>query len=119
MAEGMVGVIIWTEDLDRLLPFYRDVLGFQPHSQHDDFIAFRFGDMRLSIGKHDGVKGRSREPHRIMINLGTRDIHAEYQRLLQQGVEFIRKPEKEQWGGWVATLLDPDGNVLQLLQQPS
>ena len=35
-----------------------------------------------------------------------------------QGVEFIREPEREDWGGWIATFLDPDGNVLQLLHQP-
>lgn len=118
MVDSVAGVIIWTEDVERMLLFYRDMLGLQPHSQHGDFVAFKFGDVRLSIGKHDGVKGESRDPYRIMINLGTRDIHAEYQRLVRQGVEFVRKPEKEQWGGWVATFLDPDGNVLQLLQQP-
>ena len=119
MIEGVVGVIVWTEDLERLLGFYRDVLGLKPHSQREDFVAFKFGEMRLSVGKHEQVKGRSQESYRIMINLGTEDIHQEYQRLSGQGVEFIRKPEQEHWGGWVATFLDPDGNVLQLLQQPS
>jgi predicted enzyme related to lactoylglutathione lyase len=33
-------------------------------------------------------------------------------------VEFIRQPEREQWGGWIATFKDPDGNILQLLQLP-
>jgi len=27
-------------------------------------------------------------------------------------------PEREHWGGWIATLQDPDGNILQLLQLP-
>ena len=34
------------------------------------------------------------------------------------GVEFIRPPEQEHWGGWVATFKDPDGNILQMLQFP-
>ena len=29
-----------------------------------------------------------------------------------------RAPEREEWGGWVATFADPDGNVLQLMQLP-
>ena len=47
---------------------------------------------------------------------GVDDIYAEAKRLSEAGVEFIRQPEQESWGGWVATFKDPDGNVLQLLQ---
>ena len=53
-----------------------------------------------------------------MPHLGVDDIHAEHARLAAEGVEFIRVPEREHWGGWVATFSDPDGNVLQLLQFP-
>ena len=54
----------------------------------------------------------------MMPHLGVSDIQAESARLVAEGVEFIRVPEQEHWGGWVATLKDPDGNVLQLLQFP-
>ena len=53
-----------------------------------------------------------------MPHLGVSDIHGLYKRLAAQGVEFIRSPEQEHWGGWIATLKDPDGNILQLLQLP-
>ena len=119
MIEGVVGVIIWTDNLDRLVSFYQDTLGLKPHSVRPDFVAFKWGDMRLSIGKHSEVTGRSREPSRIMVNLGVDDIHKAYQSLSAKGVQFTRPPEKEQWGGWVSTFSDPDGNVLQLLQQPN
>ena len=118
MIDGVAGVIIWTEDLERLVAFYQGTLGLKPHSQRPDFVAFKFGDVRLSIGRHGSVKGQARDPYRIMVNLGTQDIHRDYQRLSQQGVQFIRPPEQERWGGWIATFLDPDGNILQLLQQP-
>ncbi len=116
MIDGVVGVTIWTDNLKRLLAFYRDTLGLTPHSVHEDFVNFRFGGMRLNLGLHDEVKGRTREPYRIMINLGVEDIHRQHTRLVERGVEFIREPEQEHWGGWVATFLDPDGNTLQLLQ---
>ena len=118
MIEGVVGVIIWTEDLDRLVAFYRDTLGLTPHSVRPDFVSFKWGDMRLGIGKHSEVKGRSREPLRIMVNLGVDDIHEEYQRLRALGVQFVRPPEQEHWGGWVGTFSDPDGNTIQLMQLP-
>ena len=116
MIEGVVGITIWTDNLDRLLSFYRDTLGMTPHSVSENWVAFTFGDMRLNLGLHDQVKGPTREPYRIMINLGVEDIHKEHQRMVERGVEFIRPPEQEHWGGWVATFLDPDGNVLQLLK---
>ena len=67
---------------------------------------------------HGNIKGPSQDPYRIMPHLGVEDIHREHQRLLQEGVEFIRPPEQEHWGGWIATFKDPDGNILQMLQLP-
>ena len=119
MIEGVVGVVIWTEYLDRMLGFYRDTLGLTPHSVRPDFVAFKWGDMRLSIGRHSDVRGQTAEPIRIMVNLGVRDIRKTYESLEARGVRFTRPPEKEHWGGWVSTFSDPDGNTLQLLQQPS
>ena len=122
MIEGVIGVTLWTEDLERLVGFYRDTLGLKLRSDHGDFFSFEFADMpnmRLNVGLHDRVRGGSRDPYRIMISLGVSDIHDQYQRLRDEGIEFIRVPEKEFWGGWVATFLDPDGNILQMLQRPA
>ena len=118
MIEGVVGVTLWTDDLERLVRFYRDTLGLKVHRHHGDFVNFVFGDMRLNLGFHDRVKGSASDPYRVMVHLAVSDIHGEHRRLREQGVQFIRVPKKEDWGGWVATFLDPDGNILQLLQQP-
>ena len=119
MIKGIAGVIIWTANVERLGGFYRDVLDMNPVSQRDGFMAFQFGDLRLTISTHSEVDDGAKDPLRIMVNLAVDDIHSEYQRLRRKGVEFLREPEKEHWGGYVATFKDADGNVLQLLQQPS
>ena len=116
LVQNLAGVVIWTEDLERLVAFYRGSLGLEPHSVRPNFVAFRFGDARRSLGKPDKVAGPAREPYRIMVNLGVEDINAEHLRLREEGAEFIRPPQPEGWGGWVATFKDPDGNVLQLLE---
>ena len=118
MVENVAGIIIWTDDLERLASFYRETLGLQPHSVKPDSVAFSFGETRLSLGKHDQVTGPARDPYRIMINLGVTDIHGLFRRLRDKGTPILRPPEQEHWGGWVATFRDPDGNILQLLQQP-
>ena len=118
MIKGIAGVIIWTANVELLGGFYRDVLDMKPVSQREGFMAFQFGDLRLTISDHSEVEGGAKDPLRIMVNLAVDDIHSAYQRLRGKGVEFLREPEKEHWGGYVATFKDPDGNVLQLLQQP-
>ena len=116
MITGVVGVTFWTDDLERMFRFYNDVLQLPLHSRHPDFIAFELGELRFNIGLHDRVAGASKDPYRFMPHLGVADIHAVASRLAEAGVEFIRQPEQESWGGWVATFRDPDGNILQLLQ---
>ncbi len=119
MITGVVGITLWTDDLERLFRFYHDQLRLPLHSNHGDFIAFQLGEnMRFNLGLHDRVAGPSRDPYRMMPHLEVDDIHREHQRLAAAGVEFLRPPEQEHWGGWVATLKDPDGNILQLLQFP-
>ncbi len=116
MITGGIGVTLWTDNLEGRFSFYNDVLRLPLHSRHEDFIAFELGEVRFNIGRHGEVAGRSKDPFRFMPHLGVDDIHAEASRLAEAGVEFIRQPEQESWGGWVATFKDPDGNVLQLLQ---
>jgi catechol 2,3-dioxygenase-like lactoylglutathione lyase family enzyme len=47
------------------------------------------------------------------------DIAATYDALRARGVEFTEPPERQTWGGTLATLRDPAGNRLQLVQLPS
>ena len=118
MIEGIAGVIIWTNNLERMTDFYKNTLEFPVHSARPHFVAFEWGKMRFSIGAHDRVHGPAPDPHRIMINLAVVDIHRTHETLSHRGAAFLRPPERESWGGWVATFTDPDGNILQLLQQP-
>ena len=118
MITGVVGLTLWTGNLEPMFQFYHDVLRLPLHSRHDDFIAFELGEIRFNIGLHGQVQGESKDPFRVMPHLGVDDIHGEHRRLLEAGVEFIRPPEQEHWGGWIATFKDPDGNILQMLQFP-
>ena len=119
--ERLAGVLIWTERerFDAMARFYRDRLGLTPRTSKADFINFDWGGVRLSVGVHDQVRGSSGDPVRIMINLAVDDIRAVHGRLVQAGIVFTRAPEAEEWGGQVATFLDPDGNLIQLLELPA
>jgi catechol 2,3-dioxygenase-like lactoylglutathione lyase family enzyme len=117
---GLAGVLIWTERdrFDAMARFYRDRLGLTPRTSKPGFINFDWSGVRLSVSVHDRVSGSSPDPFRIMVNLLVDDIHAVHARLVKAGVVFTRPPEAEEWGGQVASFLDPDGNMLQLLDLP-
>lgn len=117
MLTGIHSVVIWTEELQRLLPFYRDVLGLTPQMENEGFVAFQASSgAALALGAHSEVRGRSRDPNRLMVDFQVDDCQTEYERLTKQGVEFVRTPSKEN-GVTIATFLDPDGNVLQLFEE--
>ena len=118
MIGHLNGVIIWTGDLPRLREFYCGKLGMTPHSDRPYFVSFKWGGLRFAIGSHDHVSGQARDPYRVMVNFDVDGIHDLHESLVAAGVEFIRPPEKEHWGGWVASFKDPDGNIVQLLEQP-
>lgn len=98
--------------------FYVETLGLTPRADRPQHVDFEWGEMRLTIVVHKEVEGASRDPLRVMINFAVDDIEAAHRRLGDAGVAFTRPPEREPWGGLIATFHDPDGNTLQLLQLP-
>jgi catechol 2,3-dioxygenase-like lactoylglutathione lyase family enzyme len=118
--QDIAGVVFWTDNLEEMVRFYQGVLGLKLHSHHGDFVAFELRPgVRLNLGRHSQVRGRAKDPHRVMLHLKVGDIVAVYNRLKDRGTVFLREPAQETWGGWVATFQDPDGNILQLLQLPA
>ncbi len=53
------------------------------------------------------------------ISFRVEDIAVAYERMRANGVLFSGVPEKQFWGGTLATLLDPAGNSLQIVQYPA
>jgi len=116
MITGVRGATIWSEDLNRLLPFYRDLLGFPVAIDTPGFVVLgRPGAHTLALGTHSEVHGKNADPARHMVGLNSDDIMADWKRLRDASVEFIEDP-KDYGRAWVATFKDPDGNLLQLLQ---
>ena len=116
MIKGLRGASIWSENVNNLLPFYRDVLGFKVGLQTDGFVVLgELGTPTLALGTHSDVRGRNADPARHMVGLATDDVDADWKRLKAAGVEFVENPTD--YGRLrIATLKDPEGNLIQLLQ---
>jgi lactoylglutathione lyase len=110
-------VNIFVSDLDRATEFYRDKLGLelQFSSQEHGYASFIAGSVRLGvalpgpdqtelIGRHTGV------------GLEVANLEAEHTRLTELGVQFTMPPTRQPWGGFMALMSDPDGNIFYLDQ---
>jgi predicted enzyme related to lactoylglutathione lyase len=123
MLKGLGGATIWSEDLNNLLPFYRDVLGLNVAVEIPGFVAFGelvaggsgYRGAYLGLGSHSEVKGRASDPYRHMVGLESDDVDSDFQRLTAAGVEFIEQPADYGWLR-IATLQDPEGNIVQIFQ---
>ena len=110
------GVLIGSEDPQRLKTYYTKLLA-EPTWEDGGYFGWQFGDSGIAFGAHDQVKGKNREPGRIIWNLEAEDVKGEFERLRKAGASIVREPyhpgaEDE---GWIATFSDPDDNYFQLM----
>lgn len=115
---------VFVRDVATARIFYADVLGLQVKvdGSSDGFCVFDAGSCTLVI---EAVL--SDEPQHVRDLVGrftglsfqVPDANAAYERLRSRGVTFSGEPEKQPWGGILATFSDPSGNELQICEQPS
>ena len=116
MIKGLRISSIWSEDLNNLLPFYRDVLGLTVGMETPGFVILGdAGGPVAALGTHSEVHGKATDPARHIVGFDTDDIQGDYARLKAAGVEFVEEPNR-QGDLWIATFKDPEGNLIQLLQ---
>lgn len=119
MIKKFAGASIWSEDLNNLLPFYRDVLGLKVVHQSEGFVVLgeeNSESATLGLGTHSEVHGSNSDPARHMVGLESDDLAADWQQLKEAGVEFIENPTEYGGDMSIATLKDPEGNLVQLWQ---
>jgi predicted enzyme related to lactoylglutathione lyase len=116
MIKQFAGASIWSEDLNNLLPFYRDVLGIKVAMETPGFVQLGADQAEfpaLGLGTHSEVHGPNTDPARHMVGFVSDDLTADWERLKAAGVEFVQDPTD--YGDLsIATLKDPEGNLVQL-----
>lgn len=110
-------VNIFVTNLERATAFYRDILGLplQFSSQEHGYSSFTAGSIRLGVvqagAEHASLVGRH-----TGVGLEVADLEAEHARLVGLGVHFTMPPTRQPWGGFMAMIADPDGNVFYMDQ---
>lgn len=109
-------IIIFSENPEKLVAFYKKILSMEPGWTGGDFTGFKVGSGYLTIGPHSEVKGMAKDPKRMMFFFETTEVTGEHKRMLSEGAKEIAAPYHpgEEPDMWLSTLADPDGNIFQL-----
>ena len=111
----LAGILIGTDDPQRLKAYYTKLFG-EPTWEDQGYFGWQFGDSGIAFGSHDQVKGKNREPGRVIWNLESADVPREFERLKAAGATVVREPyQMGEEPGYIATFADPDNNYFQLM----
>jgi predicted enzyme related to lactoylglutathione lyase len=117
MIKQTLSVIIWSENPDKLADWYKNTFDLSPGESTtlpDDYcIGFDFGSNYFSIGKHDNVTGKNKDPYRIMIGFNVDSVTEMYNKIKDKTV-ILAPPFLAPPGGFYCmTVEDPEKNIIQ------
>jgi lactoylglutathione lyase len=115
-------VILYVDDLERSIAFYRDVIGVPFKLRGDGYAEFAVEGTKLGlfersrlpdlIGRDGGLPGPTAE-----ILFVVPDVDAEADRLHRAGASILNGPVDRPWGHRTLHVGDPDGHVVELAQE--
>lgn len=115
---------VFVRDIAIARDFYEKRLGLDlGHDGTDEgFCRFDTGQVQLVVElvtPDESPEDQATVGRFTGLSFGVEDVVATHAALSAAGVRFSGPPEHQDWGGWVATLADPDGNELQIVQFPA
>src|SRR4051812_18567595 len=115
MFTGLQTVMIHVDDMQKAKQWYTEVLCVKPYFDEPFYIGFSVHGYELGIhpAKADVTKGGS-----TFVYWGTKDAKAELARLVNLGAKVHQDLQDVGGGILVATVTDPWGNILGVIQNP-
>ena len=110
-------ILIGSEDPQRLADYYSKLFG-KPTMEDSGYSGWQVGSGFISVGPHSEVHGKNSQPGRLLVNIESTDVQADFDRFKAAGAIVIREPYVMGEGdmqGTIATLADPDDNYFQLM----
>ena len=114
---------IFVKDIVEAKQFYSEKLALplKADGTKNGYCVFGSGSMELIV---EAVPDNAPEEDQVLVGRFTGlsftvpDVNQKYRELEALGVPFSGLPEKQFWGGTLATMQDPAGNQLQIAQLP-
>jgi predicted enzyme related to lactoylglutathione lyase len=111
-------ILIGSEDPQRLVDYYTKLFG-EPSWSDGGYTGWLIGSGSMTVGPHSEVSGKNPQPGRLIWNIETPDVQADFDRFKGAGGIVVREPygfgEDGSDQASIATLADPDDNYFQLM----
>ena len=111
-TEGIKTVLHPVSDLAKAKPVYAALLGVEPLADADYYVGFEAGGQHIGLVPNGAQQGMTSP----VAYWHVRDIEAKLAEVIAAGATVKEPPHDVGGGRLVATVTDPDGNVLGLLQ---
>lgn len=110
-------IMLGTSQVKEMAVFYEKVFARKADMVEGEWYGWKVGSVFLSVGSHSEVKGQAKEPQRIILNLETKEIKEEFERIKATGATVVKELYEMEGaeGMQIATFSDPDGNYFQLM----
>ena len=102
-------------DPDRLHSWYTAVLPPETDDQKDQYRILGYGGLFVFLDSRDDVAEKTAEPGRVVLNFDVADARGFAERVDQVGGRW-EAPLEDREGSLFATAIDPDGNLVQVIQ---
>ncbi|HEY4189356.1 MAG TPA: VOC family protein [Candidatus Limnocylindrales bacterium] len=109
-------ILIGSDDAPRLAAYYTKLFG-TPGWDDGGYVGWQIGNGGLTVGPHSEVTGKNLQPGRLIVNIESPDVRADFERFKAAGATVVAEPYdfEQARGTWIATFSDPDGNYFQLI----
>src|SRR5476651_1122060 len=89
---NLASIMIGTAQPKVLAAFYEKVFDRPADMNEGEWYLWQGGNCGLSVMEHSEVKGQAKEPSRIILNLETKQVKEEFERLKNMNVTIIKEP---------------------------
>jgi lactoylglutathione lyase len=115
MLEHLAYTVIYVNDIEKSTAFYRDILGIPLDYAVEGWTQFKSQGAALVLHPKLEYQRQQESGTTVHITFRLDDLEAEYARLTAQSVQFLAPPARTNFG-WHVTLVDPDGNHVDLIE---
>lgn len=109
--------IIFTGRMEALAAFYKEGLQLGPYEHGPQHMGQPVGPVYLGFDQVDSPEAGSNSSVSLWFTVD--DLQTTYDRLVGLGARVRYPPVRKPWGGFLACVYDPDGNMLGLSQRQS